>query len=314
MSEFTFLAYDQVCGDEKLDILRKYGNKCIMTDFAILLGGLAYSDTNKKERIGNWWTKSYDLYGGHQVIIITEDKYEFIHTANALNYWYGARPAIPYSAINKPFSKYKTGGKRALREVEYGEYPQTVVDEKNTHKLERLRRKDMLHETGKNYTIPQLDRYRRNQASCKEYEYEGKKYIRFIADLSSENKVLSDGRKIQYNKAYWLQVEPITWLVDVKAQIALAEKILFSGVAFEMRFTNNPTRDFNKTNIKQFMDDYFSKEIIPSTKTINLEKPSIPLDKDSKESKNDLDFTMNSLSEETKDPEYTFQKVKKLKF
>ena len=39
MNEFTLLSEDQVFGDNKLDILKKYGNACGITDFAILYGG-----------------------------------------------------------------------------------------------------------------------------------------------------------------------------------------------------------------------------------------------------------------------------------
>lgn len=38
MSNFTFLTEKQVFGNNKLDIINRYGAKCAVTDFSILLG------------------------------------------------------------------------------------------------------------------------------------------------------------------------------------------------------------------------------------------------------------------------------------
>ena len=39
MNNFTFLTDEQIFYDDQLDILKKYGRKCAITDFSILLGG-----------------------------------------------------------------------------------------------------------------------------------------------------------------------------------------------------------------------------------------------------------------------------------
>ena len=39
MLDFRFLTKNEVFGSEQLDILKKYGSKCAITDFAVLLGG-----------------------------------------------------------------------------------------------------------------------------------------------------------------------------------------------------------------------------------------------------------------------------------
>ena len=64
MSNFTFLTEDQIFGNNQLDILKRYGTKCAITDFAILLGGYVSSSyytsegDNGKNRTGWWWTKT----------------------------------------------------------------------------------------------------------------------------------------------------------------------------------------------------------------------------------------------------------------
>lgn len=66
MLDFTFLEENQIFGDTQLDIFKKYGTKCGITDFAILLGGyvadgIYTSEGNTlKDRTGWWWTKTSD--------------------------------------------------------------------------------------------------------------------------------------------------------------------------------------------------------------------------------------------------------------
>ena len=40
MNDCTFLIKKQTTGDSQIDILRKYGTMCAITDFAILLGAM----------------------------------------------------------------------------------------------------------------------------------------------------------------------------------------------------------------------------------------------------------------------------------
>lgn len=60
----TLLTEEQIYGKNQLDIIKKYGSKCAITDFAILLGGYVaqdyYTSEGKtlKDRTGWWWTKT----------------------------------------------------------------------------------------------------------------------------------------------------------------------------------------------------------------------------------------------------------------
>ena len=49
MNNFTFLTYEQIFERNRLDIIEKYGTRCAITDFSILLGGFVsiYSYTNE---------------------------------------------------------------------------------------------------------------------------------------------------------------------------------------------------------------------------------------------------------------------------
>ena len=78
--------------------------------------------------------------------------------------------------------------------------------------------------------------------------------------------MLSNGEKYKRGDYVWVEVQPIKWLIDEKSDIALSERILFAGVQFKngIMFEKNYNGDFRTTDIKLFMDKYFSKDIIPS--------------------------------------------------
>lgn len=132
-----------------------------------------------------------------------------------------------------------------IREAQYGEYPQSVVDRHTFHRLEKNYRNEKLRVTGKQYITDSfhnsfLEEFQ--PRAHNEYEYNGKKYIRFVADEGCNGKVLSDGRKCRAGNIYWIAVEPLTWLIDDEKNIALSKQIIFAGIKFY--------------DIKKFMDKY----------------------------------------------------------
>ena len=151
-NNFTFLTEEQIFENSKLDILNRYGTKCAITDFSILLGGYVSSDhytdegNSKKDRTGWWWTKTpYDDDAG--VVDISGNSC----SSNVGKRSGGARPALPYSSISS-ISSNGVRGSSGIIEVEYGEYPQTIVDEGYSRELERLYNSNNLRTTGKSYT------------------------------------------------------------------------------------------------------------------------------------------------------------------
>ncbi len=254
MTNCTFLTDDLIFGNSRLDIFDKYGTKCAITDFAILLGGYVSSEDYTT---GFWWT-------GNAWNVDTNGSYCWSNIQGRTG---GARPALPYSSIQS-ISSYKGRENSGVLEVAYGEYPQTIVD--NYHLktlLENRYYTGYLRTTGRKYTT---DSVQVNDYSISfqdrqhiEYEYDGKRYIRFVVDQNCAEEILSDGRRVKLGDVRWVRVEPIIWLVDEKADIALSKKILFSGVQFKNDETYNG--DFDKTDIKQFMDRYFSKEIVSNS-------------------------------------------------
>ena len=303
MNNFTFLTDEQIFGNNQLDIISRYGTKCAITDFSILLGGYVSSDyytsegNTRKDRTGWWWTKTpYD----DDARVVNDDGNSLCYNGGARNG--GARPALPYSSIQSISSNGERGA-NGIKEVEYGEYPQTIVDENYSRELERAYNNGSLRTTGKNYTTDSV-RYQDTDTSFRarthtEYEYNGSKYIRFVGDSNCDGEVLSDGRTIQSGNIYWVRVEPITWLVDERANIALSKKLIFSGVQFKNR--RDYKGDFDRTDIKQFMDNYFSKEIVSDrvySQTTSVEQTQSIEGKEPVRKQNPYGFNFDEVSEE----------------
>ena len=304
MNNFTFLTEEQIFGNNQLDIISRYGTKCAITDFSILLGGYVSSDyytsegNTRKDRTGWWWTKSSD--GDNDALVVNEAGFRRWDCVNECHG--GARPALPYSSIQS-ISSNGVRGANGIKEIEYGEYPQTIVDENYSRELERAYNNRSLRTTGKNYTTDSV-RYQDTDTSFRarthtEYEYNGSKYIRFVGDSNCDGEVLSDGRTIKTGQAYWVRVEPITWLVDERANIALSKKLIFSGVQFKNR--RDYKGDFDRTDIKQFMDNYFSKEIVSDrvySQTTSVEQTQSIEGKEPVRKQNPYGFNFDGVSEE----------------
>ena len=288
--DFKFLTGDEVFGNFPLNIICEYGTKCGITDFSILLGadlsGRYEIDDVKigKMKTGTWWTSTY--LGDDYICTASRDGGNYFGSYATMRD-VGARPAFSYSSMPKSLSR-KIGEVNGFSEIEYGEYPQTVVNENYSSELERAFSTGNLKTTGKTYTS-----YNNNEYI--EYEYLGNKYIRFIADDDSEIKTLSDDRKIKMGNVYWVCVEPIVWLVDEKIDLALSKYVIFSGA----QFNNHLGREdnFNNTAIKKFMDKHFAKEIMPSNNIYLQDKDDVE-EKKSTKKKNPYNFNFDDVSEE----------------
>lgn len=304
MNDFTFLTEDQVWGDDQLDILRKYGTSCVITDFSILLGGYENQDYYTSKGMGCWWTKT--PYYSRARVVGEGGSRTYCHLKERSC---GARPVLPYSSIYSICSN-EVREPNGVLEVDYGEYPQTVVSEDFSKILEMafanipyLHVHSEMKVTGKSYTT---DSVRYNDVDTPfqarthtEYEYNRKKYIRILGDVNSVGQILSDGRRIQDGSPYWVEVEPIKWMIDERTNLALSKKLIFSGVQFDRG--ENYDGDFNRTDIKKFMVRHFSRDITSGvlTEITEEEKKQIEEEKVSAEKRrNPYGLKFGQVSEE----------------
>ena len=275
MSNFTFLTQEQCFGRDKLDILEKRGTKAAVTDFSILLGaGVSYhhhidNNNSLEGRTGDYWTKSDDGNNGASVVYDDGSRdYNDVYKRGG-----GARPVLPFSSISSIPTNGESG-KRArdgVLEVEYGYYPQKAVSRDMQDRLERAYKSGTISKTRNSYTT---DSRKYNAYDEKflakqheEYEYNGKRYVR--VEANSDFLQLSNGKFYNDGDNVWVEVQPVKWLVDERAKVMITDKLIFSGVQFN--YTRNyHTRDFDKTDIKTFMDRYLSRDLEQSRGTITL--------------------------------------------
>ena len=271
MRDVTILPSEKIVGEKALEIFNKMGISCEITDFSVLLGGYSSktSDTRSKS-MGWWWTSTCTKDTSSHVAPEFVDFYPInIATvfegnrlgespANSTNR--GVRPAIKYSLI-QPICKVKIN-KYGVKETLYGDYPQTLVDESLSSTLEKLYKSNDLKKTGKHYSIKSenLDLVSKSD-SLDEFDYNNERYVRFAPHLPiGPVETLSNGKKIISDKGYWIHVEPIKWFIDEKEDIALCEKIMFSGHSFSEEKGNKEIK-FENTEIFKFLNKKFVKEI-----------------------------------------------------
>ena len=273
MSKFTFLTQEQCFERDKLDVLKKRGTKAAITDFSVLLGGWVSSsehvenDSSLEGRTGLYWTKSDD--GDKDARVVEDSGTRFCDNVSLR--FGGARPALPFSSISNIPTNGESG-KRArdgILEVEYGYYPQKAVSRDMQERLERAYRIGGISKTGNSYTTDSVA-YEEYDTSFQpqthqEYEYNGKRYVRVEANsyYHGGDFTLSNGEQYRDGDDVWVEVLPVKWLVDEKSRMMITEKLIFAGVQFNKE-RNYHTRDFDRTDIKTFMDRYLSRDLVQS--------------------------------------------------
>ena len=278
MSGFTFLTKEQCFESDKLDILEKRGTKAAITDFSILLGGWVDIDTDYwhidgddslEGRSGYYWTKSDD--GDKDARTVRGNgkmDRDYVDRCRG-----GARPALPFSSISSiPTNGVSGAPKRAgdgVLEVEYGYYPQKAVSRDMQERLERAFKRRSLSRTGKKYTTDSRKYYEKYKVFSpkqhEEFQLDGKRYVRVEANscFDGDEFKLSNEESYKDGDPVWVEVSPVKWLVDERAKMMLADKLIFAGVQFK-HTRDYHTKDFDRTDIKTFMDTYFAKELVQS--------------------------------------------------
>ena len=272
MSDFTFLTEEQIFGSNQIDVIKKRGTKAAISDFSVLLGGWVSdyhvdNDSSLEGRTGYYWTKSDD--GDNDARVVRGLGHRDCSGVRSRSG--GARPVLPFSSISNIPTNGESG-KRArdgVLEVEYGYYPQKAVSRDMQERLEQAYRRGNISKTRNTYTTDseKYDAYSRpfKAKTHEEYEYNGKRYVRVEANsyYDGNNFTLSNGEQYRDGDNVWVEVEPVKWLVDERARMMITENLIFAGVQFNKE-RNYHTRDFDRTDIKTFMDRYLSRDLVQS--------------------------------------------------
>ena len=262
--DFTFLKEEQVWGVGALDVMKRYGTKVAPTDLAVILGGyMTNGDDRTSENDLTCFSWSASSNGDDYVccVLYNGDKHWVIPDIRKVS----ARPALPPSEASKISPSIARAGVNGVQIVEYGEYPQTVANWSTSTRLERLYDQGYLRCSEKSYTFDSVG-LKDYDTSFKakyfpEWEMDGKRYIRVPGRPADDDSKLSTGERVEAGKPYWVEVQPIVWLMD-KSGWMVTKKCLFAGIQFDTK--KKYDGDFSKKSMKHYLDTYFAKEIEPT--------------------------------------------------
>ena len=261
---FTVLEEEQIWGDDALDVMKRYGTSVAPTDLTAILGGIMNIASGAKTSEGETtclsWSKSWDTNGHVRYVCLNGTKDWITTDIRSIS----ARPVL----LSWGASKISPSNVRliaGIRVAEYGQYPQTVADKHTSAKLERLHDSRSLRPTGKNYTFDLVALAYSDTpfkaTSFSEYEMDGKRYIRVPGRPANDDSKLSTGERVKEGKPYWVEVQPIEWLLD-PSYTMVARKCLFAGIQFDTK--EKYDGDFKRTFMKHYLDTYFAKEMEPT--------------------------------------------------
>ena len=278
MISFTLPTYNQIFGLKKEKIFG-YCPNAATTDFAVLLGidtcrdeqdGFDFRGINLKYRTGPYWTKSYDE--DNLVIIVTS-----IGLWGKTSSFYkniGIRPMFSYDSIEENLTEINDNN---IKKIELGYYPQQAPGKTIQTTLENVHKNGQLIETGNTYTTAKEQSLSFVAKIHKEYEYNGKRYVRVTANSSFVQGYFQLSNREYYKNGdpIWIEVEPVTWLVDKRANLAISERVIIAGVEFDHR-TKYSSEYFDYSDyidIKKFMNRYLVKDLFQNNQIVqNMSK------------------------------------------
>jgi len=280
MIKFTFLTSEQVF-DKKLDVIKEYGAKCLLTDLSVLLGGyqdidVSVSSNTYGSGLGYWLTRSQTK--DEQVCSVSSIGTRFYSMTTMRGYV--ARPSFSFSEIEDDKVEEFYQLEDDIFSFEYGKYPQDSLPLKLSINLEKHYQASdgYITYTGNFYTFDSV-KYPFGFKGFKPRKFaefkdkQDNKYIRFVVDYNCLDVELPSYKMpsdtLKKGEIVWVNVKPIKWLLDGNTGIVLSEKALFSGIRFDSEKTYND--DFENTEIYKYMNNYFSNEIIGRKPLINEE-------------------------------------------
>ena len=287
MRKFSLLPRWMVLGGNKSKIFKTRGVTSDTTDYGIVTGTEVIENRKGFEniRIGKYWID------GFQGLFIDDRDWWVTYSdvtmeVIGINGWRaeqmtsgdcGIRLAMTYSSIDDLQKNEGSIVKRAedgILEIEYGYYPQKVVKGKTEIELEKLYISNSLNKTQNKYSTYKdgfIDGVRRNSYENEEYEYNGKRYVRFDLHKNNHNCDTEyvknpDGKFRDY---VWFEVQPVKWLVDEEYKLMVTDKIILGGI----HYNGNKEIELNEegyknTFVRRFVNNHLEKELFKC----NLEK------------------------------------------
>ena len=94
--------------------------------------------------------------------------------------------------------------------IDFDNFPANIPDKQTCENLEKLFKEGKLkHRVVKYKTMPDF---------FEEYDFDGRKFVRYLAAHSQDDILLSDGSAIVENKNYWIEVKPISDILELQQE------------------------------------------------------------------------------------------------
>lgn len=303
MIGLTILTEEQVYGENKLKIFDHINPRAAVTDTAILRGAFVSDyhvdgDDTLSGRTGFYWLQNSDGDGDARGVGKNGDRDRmYCDKRNG-----SVRAALPSSFIQL-ISPNFVRGTDGLERITFGFYPGMAANKTMQGILEGAYNLGTLTNLGKGCTFDarQYDDYSNGFLAEEQtyYEYNGEKYTRIRAnsDFGSGEFTLSNGEKYKDNDYVWVKVEPVTWIRHPEDDYFISEKAFVSGIRF-YKEQGAYDGDFNKTELKWFLDNHLSKDL----EILNSLEVNAPVQKEESEKslrkQNPYGFDFSNVSEE----------------
>ena len=312
MNEFRLLKEEEY--ENNKDFLKTSN---ALTDLAILTGAEAYYyysnlyEENTALQDGQYWTDWRNYFNETIMVVLSEDSQ--IDEKRKNNTEVAVRVVMNYNSLDDVYTNGQINVQNDKVEFEYGYYPQTVALKEIIQQLNKLYNFKQLKETGNNYTIYKKD-YDNvgNQISStkeilKEYEYNGKRYVRVEASSFHDDGLylegdfkLSDSSFYNNGELIFIEVKPIKWIYNKNTGLIVSKNLLIAGIDYDkiIEFLNE---DFVK-EIKQDSVFIYRKEENFDLKTIEHDLLIKEIDrKRFKEDSEELKKYIKKISKEKRD-------------
>ncbi len=278
--EVTLLREDQIFGKRALKMFSEYGTRCGASDLAILQGALRsfYPYRTSDDLLtACYWTASADASGRVGFINSFGDKDYYNPFLRGIS----VRPALPPSTVASIIDSCVVHHPRGKRYSVFNafEYPQKVnfsgIVTRRTlcSTKEYWARLDQLGwPTGQYYTFKErkdsYDYERPFRPKKSEVYFAGRRYITVDVWPYDEFGRLNNGTPTA--PGCWVEILPVTWLLDNETGWAVSHVALFAG----MQFDDKPYYDgnFEQTVVNDYLQKYFAPELVRNSEMFKKTK------------------------------------------
>lgn len=258
----TLPTLGQIYGDkdtEQLEVFKKLGVGCKITDFAVYHGkdecsffpSRDYKKLEPVEFFKYYYTKSdYPEWPGYIAVINSLSTNFSMENVQGVGHSHGftIRPIVSVKEINSCLI-HEVGKKNGILELEYGNYPRSYENDSNIQKRLKIEAfKDLEYKVCTTNMPYSYADGRKSEIHIKEFEIiplDNQKYVKLELTYS--------------NLGVWAKIEPIRWYYDKKSELLIAKEGIISNIPF---IAADKDVSFEDSQIKWFLDNILSKEII----------------------------------------------------